>query len=109
MKTEKRKTGGVRPLALLLLVPLLFLTLTSCGKFSYTESDLSGYLTLSREDYMGLTLTVAIDPVSDMKVEERILKLRYQYRNSTPECQSQKSDRDGGRRAFDLLSGIFRR
>lgn len=85
MKTEKRKTGVVRPLALLLLVPLLFLTLTSCGKFSYTESDLSGYLTLAREDYMGLTLTVAIDPVSDMKVEERILKLRYQYRNSTPE------------------------
>lgn len=67
--------------ALLLTVLLLLGTLASCGAgFSYLETDLSSYLTLEEKDYKGLSFTVKLDPVTDLKVEERILQLQYQNR-----------------------------
>ena len=84
-RTKEKRSRRTRGLCLALLVALLLCLLTSCGNFSYTESDLSDYVKIEPEDYLGLTVTVAIDPVSDMKVEERILQLRYQHRNETPE------------------------
>lgn len=85
MKNKEKKRGFARGLCLLLLLTLTLGVLTSCGNFSYTESNLSDYVKISREDYMGLTVTVSIDPVSDFKVEEKILQLRYQNRSKTAE------------------------
>lgn len=81
----KKKIRRTRGLCLALLIALLLCLLTSCGAFSYTESDLSDYVRIEREDYFGQTVTVAIDPVTDMKVEERILQLLYQHRDAKAE------------------------
>lgn len=82
---NKEKRRVLRAFSLMLLFALLLCAMTSCGNFSYTESDLSDYVKITREDYMNQTVTVSIDPVTDMKVEERILQLLYQNRNKTAE------------------------
>lgn len=74
--------GGV--LALVLALCLSFFT--ACGgSFSFSETDLSAYIGIEETDYRGLSFTVKLDPVTDLKVDERILQLQYQNRSDKPQ------------------------
>ena len=51
----------------------------------YRKDDLSQYVYISESDYKGFDVVIKVDPVTDMDVENAVLKALYKARSSTPE------------------------
>ena len=78
-KTNKKTIiilSAVLALIIALVAGILFSLFRDSG-FDYMKSDLSEYISLSREDYKDYTLSVKFDTVTDLDVERKIMNLLY--------------------------------
>ncbi len=80
---SKKKVIIISLVSLLLLVGIVLgivFSLLPKKKFSYTKSNLAGYISLSSEDYKGYTVNVKKHEVSDSDVNRKIMRLLYENR-----------------------------
>ncbi len=85
-KTQKKLRITALFFAFALILAFVFSTLVSCKKeFSYLESDLSDYITISSSDYKGFEITLPDLSVKDADVERKIMGLLTTNRDSDAE------------------------
>lgn len=88
-KTDKSKkkiviAAIVAVSVIVLFIAGLFAFINNTRVFDYMDADLSKYITLSAEDYKGLSLNLNFDEIGEDDVQRKINKLLCQNKNEKP-------------------------
>ena len=84
-------TGGVILLTLAILLPILLIPrkdtkVDGIIEFDYERTNLSKYISISRDDYFGLAVTIdKIPEITQKDVDDYINEMRLYYSESTPQ------------------------
>lgn len=84
-------TGGVILLTLAILLPILLIPrkdtkVDGIIEFDYERTNLSKYISISRDDYFGLAVTIdKIPEIAQKDVDDYINEMRLYYSESTPQ------------------------
>ena len=97
--TQKKEVGGRVAIICFAVLALVGLTVGGIAflinyinniPVDYLNDDLSKYIFLSEEDYKNVDVTVTVDPVTDMDVENAVLQALYKHRDTTAEYDGRK-------------------
>lgn len=56
-------------------------------EIDYDKDDLSRYVYISEEDYKNIALSVKLDPVDDLTIDDTLIKLLYKYKTEDPDYE----------------------
>lgn len=56
-------------------------------EIDYDNDDLSRYVYISEQDYKNIALTVKLDPVDDLAIDDTLIKILYKYKTVDPDYE----------------------